>query len=315
MNALVPRNALFGLSALAPAPAPPPGWAWVERRFERLFQAIAVTDAAVKDGITKASRVTRALNRAYWPLGPSEPKGLLVGSWGKWTRVHPSADLDLLYVLPPAVYWRYEARIGNRQSDLLQEIKGQLAPTYPKTRLRGDGQVLVVNCASITVEVVPVFDLPTGQFLSCDTHLGGSYKVIDPRAEFAALDAADQRFSGRIRRLVRLAKLWKRTSGAEIPSFALELLATEFMASWAHGERDWWDWMIRDFLAFLVGRANTWVHFPGTREAYWLGDSWRPRAERALRAAEIACGYEQASWDGMAASSWSSVFGRKVLGA
>lgn len=315
MNALAPRNALCGLSPPAPVPLPPPGWALVERRFESLFQRIAVTDAAFQDGVTKASRITRALNRIYWPLGSAVPKGIIAGSWGKWTRIHPSADLDLLYVLPPEVYWRYEARTGNRQSDLLQEIKGHLAPTYPNTALRGDGQVLVVNCASITVEVVPVFDLPTGRFLSCDTHLGGSYKLIDPRAEFATLDVADQRSSGRVRRLVRLAKLWKRTSGADIPSFALELLAAEFMASWAHAEWDWWDWMIQDFLAFMVGRANTWVHFPGTREAYWLGDSWRPRAERALHAAEIACGYEQVGWDDMAASSWSSVFGWKVLGA
>ena len=317
MNALAPRGlqGLLGVPYLAPPPVPVPGWLWVEHRFERLFAAIAVTDAAFQDGITKASRIAGALNRTYWPLGPTEPKGILAGSWGKRTRVHPSADLDLLYVLPPEVYWRYQARTGNRQSDLLQEIKSQLAPTYPNTTLRGDRQVLVVNCASIMVEVVPVFDLANGQFLSCDTKMGGSYKVTDPRAEFAALDVADHRFNGRVRRLVRLAKLWKRSSGADIPSFALELLAVDFMAAWMHSAWDWWDWMMRDFLSHLIAQANTWVHFPVTREAYWLGDSWKPRAEHALRAAETACTYEHLSWDEMAAVEWSSVFGRKFLGA
>ena len=190
-----------------------------------------------------------------------------------------------------------------------------VAPTYSQTDLRGDGQVLVVDCHSITVEVVPVFEYDNGQFLSCDTHFGGSYKLIDPRAELGALDAADQLFSGRVRRLVRLAKLWKRASGADIPSFAFEILAVEFMGSWPHAAWNWWDWMMRDFLAFLISRSNTWVFFPGTGEMYLLGDTWKPRAERALKAAETACTYEQWSMDDAAATAWSSVFGRRFLGA
>ena len=317
MNALAPRGMqrLLRPLYLERSPVPVPGWMWVVGRFNRLFDNIGVTARNQQDGVTKADRITGALNRAYWPGGATTHKGLYAGSWGKQTRIHPPADLDLLYVLPWSVYTRFEARLGNRQSAILQEVKAQLAPTYPNTSLRGDGQVLVVNCASIVVEVVPAFEFANGQFLTCDTNVGGRYKLTDPRAEVASLDSSDRRFNGRVRRLVRMAKLWRRASGADIPSFALELLAVEFMAAWPHSGWDWWDWMVRDFLAYMISQANTWVHFPVTREAYWLGDSWKPRAERALRAAEKACTYEQLSWDELAATEWSSVFGRKFLGS
>ncbi len=58
---------------------------------------------------------------------------------GKGTQVRPSADIDIMVEFAPAVFQRFEARVGNRQSQLLQEVKLRLSDSYPQTGMRGDG--------------------------------------------------------------------------------------------------------------------------------------------------------------------------------
>src|SRR3546814_21165790 len=88
----------------------------------------------------------------------------LVGSWAKGTRVRPPRDVDIYFQLPVAVYERFEQVKGNKQSAILQEVKGVLQKTYPNTDMRGDGQIVVVRFNSMSVEVAPVFALDSGRF-------------------------------------------------------------------------------------------------------------------------------------------------------
>ena len=39
-------------------------------------------------------------------------------------------DLDMLFILPNEVYWRIEGLSGNKQSQLLQEVKNGLFWTF-----------------------------------------------------------------------------------------------------------------------------------------------------------------------------------------
>lgn len=91
--------------------------------------------------------------------------------------------MDVYFLLPVAVYHRFQCHIWNRQSTLLQEVKNRLAITYHNTDMRGDGQVVVVNFGSYSVEVVPAFLLQNGRYWICNTHDGGFYKETDPWAE------------------------------------------------------------------------------------------------------------------------------------
>jgi len=45
----------------------------------------------------------------------------------------PPRDIDLFFTLPAAVYDRVQNLAGNKQSALLQEVKGVLSVTYPNT--------------------------------------------------------------------------------------------------------------------------------------------------------------------------------------
>src|SRR5204863_93608 len=96
-------------------------------------------------------------------------------------RVRPPRDIDVLFALPYAVYHRYEGKTGNKQSQLLQEVKNVLAQCYTVTKMRGDGQVVVIPFATQSVELVPAFSLTDGKYWVCDTKpkarslmLGGS---------------------------------------------------------------------------------------------------------------------------------------------
>jgi tRNA nucleotidyltransferase (CCA-adding enzyme) len=102
------------------------------------------------------------LNRYYYNSSSSTDNSFLIGSWAKHTRIRPPRDIDLVFVLPDDVYLRYENRVGNKQSQLLQEVRDVLRASYPRTDIRGDGPVVGVGFGSFDVEVVPSFKLSSG---------------------------------------------------------------------------------------------------------------------------------------------------------
>jgi hypothetical protein len=185
----------------------------------------------------------------------------LIGSWGKDTAMRPPRDVDLYFLLPTAVYNRFQTYAGNQQSALLQEVKGVLANTYPNTEMSGDGQVVVVRFESYNVEVVPAFLLTNGRYWICDTNDGGRYKESDPWSEVNHINAVDQANNHNLRPLIRMMKAWQMNCSVPIKSFQVELLAADFIAQspWRLQDYFWFDWIIRDFLLYLYHRANTFV--------------------------------------------------------
>jgi SMODS domain-containing protein len=118
-------------------------WIGVRQRFTAFHKELLLTQDQIDDGLTKQWGVRSKLQEAYYPNG--DPEGFMVGSWGKGTQVRPPRDVDVFFVLPYDVYYRFEQRSGNKQSALLQEIKEKLLDKYPQTDMRGDGQVVMVK--------------------------------------------------------------------------------------------------------------------------------------------------------------------------
>jgi len=155
-------------------------WVAVRQRFQAFQADLNLTPAQLNDGIGKAIGVGKALERAYNGAASEQPPIFFVGSWGKGTQVRPSNDVDIMVTFDWRAYQRFEARSGNKQSQLLQEVKGHLATPYPQTTIRGDGQVIVVGFNTIKVEVVPVFPLQNGQYLMPDANDGGGGERSTP---------------------------------------------------------------------------------------------------------------------------------------
>jgi hypothetical protein len=217
-------------------------------------------------------------------------------------------------MLPPSVKTRFDARSGNVQSALLQEIKDVLFGTFPQTDMRGDGQVVAVGFNTLTIEIVPVFAAPTGQFYMPDTNNGGRWKIADPIAQINYIENADKATNGNVRALSQMLKHWKREKNVPLKSFIVELLVAEYLPARGNGFYDayWYDWYIRDFFHFLVAKANSYVIIPGTYEVYNLGDEWLSKAQSARDSAVQACAWEYADYHVTAGQEWQKIFGNRI---
>jgi hypothetical protein len=211
------------------------------------------------------------------------------------------------------VYTRFDQRpsYANKQSELLQEVKDILKESYPATAMRADGQVVVVPFVSYAVEVLPGFVLTSGRYLICDTNSGGKYKETDPAAEQAQLRYSNDGSNGNTRNLIRMMKCWQGECTVSLKSFYIELLAVEFLSTWPYANKSsvYYDWMVRDFFTFLVGKANSFVLSPGVYEIISLGDAWKSRAETARTRAIKGCEYEAAGANTDAWWEWKNIFG------
>lgn len=285
-------------------------WVGVRQRFEQFHQNLQLTDPQAVDGYTKRTGVLRCLNSHYYGTS-SVANALVIGSWAKDTAVRPPRDVDTYFVLPPQVYERFQMRIGNRQSALLQEVRGVLLPTYPETEMRGDGQVVLVKFGSYAVEVVPAFLLTSGQYWICDTSGYGGYKLTDPIAEAAYLHRVDVACDGNLRPLIRMLKTWQSVCSVPIKSFQLELVAAEFLSQspWRQHNFFWFDWIIRDFFVHLYYKASTQIAIPGTGELTDLGNDWQSRTWTAWSRATKACELEVANYVEAAGEEWQKIFG------
>jgi len=290
-------------------------WIGVTQRFSQFHANLKLTDAQVSDGVVKAEGVAKTLNRSYRGDGATDHY-VLVGSWGKNTAIRPPMDVDMIYVLPPEVHDRFELREGNKQSQMLQEVKSILEATYSQTTMRGDGQVVVIAFNTVTIELVPAFLLENGRYLICDTHLGGSYNEADPVAENVNLNGADAMASNNVRAMIRIIKRWRTHCNVEalLKSFQIELLCVEFFGNYAHGCNNfyWYDWFVRDFFGFLLGKSNGSVIVPGTWECIDLGEAWVSRATTAHNRALKACDYERDDMVIHAGEEWQKIFGDMI---
>jgi hypothetical protein len=288
-------------------------WGYLVRRFEGLLANLTVTDAQFQDAVRGQAGVRRTLNLHYWGIDSDTANSRLIGSWGKQLQVRPPRDVDVLFTLPWDVYHRFETRAGNRQSQLLQEVRNVLAADYSQTTLRGDGQVVVVNFTATPIELVPAFAFDNGQFWICDTNDGGSYRLTDPSAEVAALEVSDLANAGLTRVLVRILKQWQRYCDVPIKSFQLEHVAVEFLRVWPYSRDLYWiDWMLRDFFTYLLSRQNGFLLMPGAFHQVALGDAWAPKARTAQAIANRAFYLERDNEDGQAGLAWQSLFGPMI---
>ena len=301
--------------AVAPAPATAPMWIYVTERFKTFQDNLALTANQLEDGNTKCKGVVSCLNAAYWGHNSETLNAFLIGSWAKDTRIRPPRDVDVYFVLPFTVYQRFEAYGSNvnKQSALLQEVKSKLLATYPSSSIKGDGPVVLAGFSSYNVEIVPAFlyDANDRSYYVSDTKNGGSYKTTKPLHEVDAIQAADARNNHNVRRLVRMLKCWQSWCSVPIKSFYLELLAIDFLDQWTYKDQSYffYDWMCRDFFAWLIAKANSFVIAPGTYEILWLGDGWKSKTESAYARAVKACDFERGNDTLNAGDEWQKIFG------
>nr|WP_314717613.1 nucleotidyltransferase domain-containing protein [uncultured Fretibacterium sp.] len=155
-------------------------------------------DEATRNTISsRYKRITKAVNRTFWDSDSETMHSMYVGSYGRGTAIKTS-DLDVLIELPLEEYDRFTSVYGNGQSRLLQAVRGAILDTYPKSDIKGDGQVVVVSFADeIVFEILPAFRSEAiwggdGTYKYPDTHMGGNWMSTNPKAEIDAIKEKDK---------------------------------------------------------------------------------------------------------------------------
>lgn len=289
-------------------------WIAVTPRFRNFNSNLSLTDDQKEAGTRHHKGVRTALNANYYNLNSDTANSFLAGSWGKYTRIRPPGDIDLLFVLPFEVYSRFQSYEGNRQSSLLQEVKNVLLKSYPNTEMRGDGQVVIVGFNRMDVEVIPAFALENGQYYICDTNNGGRYKNTDPKAEIHNISNINKNCSDNLRKLIKMAKCWKDFCAVPLKSFHIELTMCDFLElnPWRNNSFYYYDWIIRDYFKYLSEKPNSFVVVPGTYEIISLGDKWHSKAVTAYNRSLNACTYEYNDEVQNAGIEWQKIFGDKI---
>ena len=141
--------------------------------------------------------VTKAVNREFWNSTSDILHSLYVGSYGRGTAIDVS-DIDMLVELPREEYERFDAMKGNGQSRLLQVLKEAIRYPYPKSDIKADGQVVVINFSDgMKFEILPAFRSGwSSAFAYPDSNMGGNWKSTDPKLEQQAMREKNRQSNG-----------------------------------------------------------------------------------------------------------------------
>ncbi len=259
-------------------------------------------------------RITQRLNTDYWNTTSETAHSLYVGSYGRNTAIQGFSDLDMVFELPWSVYTQYNSHYGNGQSALLQAIRLSIEKTYPKTGLRGDGQVILVPFTDgLTFEVVPVFSNNDGSYIFPDANNGGCWRSTNPRPEIQAIRDRNSACNGNLIQLARMIRAWKRTWDVPIGGLLIDTLAYQFIHSWPHKDKSYfyYDFLARDFFKWASEQDYNQEYWraPGSGQYVRGKGLFQYKAKRCFNISTEAIAHESRKEEWAAKYDWRQIFG------
>lgn len=190
-------------------------------------------------------RITRAINRVFWGTESETAHSFYVGSYGRGTAINTS-DIDILVELPRDVYNQYDRHEGNGQSRLLQTVKNAILDIFPRSDVRGDGQVVIIRFADgIKFEILPAFkhtDLwgnRTETYDYPDSNMGGHWLSTNPKVEQLAMEKRNRESNGLLCDTCRHMRQIRDTyfGSYHLPGIVIDSFAYHYIGDW-HWLRD-----------------------------------------------------------------------------
>lgn len=291
----------------------------VSTKFQQFCNDILIPTNTVSDITYRYGRITKQLNKDFWNTESTTAHSLYVGSYGRDTEIHIS-DIDVLIKLPYSYYAHYNNYQGNGQSALLQAVRSSLQNTYSTTHLKSDGQVVVVRFDDgIKFEILPCFiNKDSVSYTYPDTHNGGSWKATSPSLEIKAIRDGNTAWNYNLKRLCRMARVWKDEWSVPMGGILVDTLAYDFMSTWGYRDKSftYYGWMMRDFLHYLAGRDKDQQYWlaPGSHKRVYREGAFEHKALRSYNIASEAVGHEAAEHSWSANQKWNEIFGSKFKG-
>ncbi|MGE6504260.1 SMODS domain-containing nucleotidyltransferase [Bacillus wiedmannii] len=235
----------------------------------------------------KYKRITKKLNQSFWDLESDEEHAHKVGSLGRGTAIKGISDLDMLFILPDALYTQYNNHGGNGQSKLLQRVKEVIKATYPRTIVRGDGQVVVVSFSNYQIEVCPCFSENDGSFTYPDSNNGGKWKKTDPMPEIRESLAMTVDTDTHYRYICNMMRAWKNEAGFKFGGLLIDTLVYDFFEEYAdYKECSFEDYLpiLKDLFAYLKNQSETrkyWLALGSNQQVYDKKKTFIKKAKKA----------------------------------
>lgn len=176
---------------------------------------------------TKYKRICKKLNQYYYKSDSDSDNSKPVGSIGRGTAIKNISDLDMLFKIPKTTFDKFNAYENQGQSQLLQEIKNVLIETYPRSYIKGDGQVVVIDFSTQHLEILPAFYIGNNTYKFPDTKDGGSWKETKPDLEIKAIKDADKA-NGILINLCKMIRAWKNETGVNLNGLLIAQISTYF---------------------------------------------------------------------------------------
>lgn len=260
-------------------------------------------------------QITKRLNLDFWNTDSETSHSLYVGSYGRATDIVTS-DIDMIFILPYALYTQYNAWTTNGQSGLLQAVVKALQKTYSSSYLGADGQVIKLNFTDgINFEIVPAFELAGGTFKFPDTNSGGSWKITNPTPEISAIRLADMAYNNNVRRLCRMARSWKYQWDVPMGGLLIDTLAHNFMKNWSSKDKSYlyYDWMTRDFFKYLSeqNKEQTYWLALGSGQVVYRRGLFEAKAKKCYELALEAIEAFDKAYYHTAKTKWREIYGTK----
>lgn len=281
--------------------------------FQEFRKNLAVRNEAEISGSYRA--ITTRLNKDYWDVESDATHCLQVGSYGRSTAIHGISDLDMVFELPQKDLDRFKKLQGNGPSQMLQEVKRCLEARYPKTKMSGDGQVVVVEFRGYRVEVLPAFyNADDGSYTYGDTNAGGSWCKCKPRQEIAAVNARNQASNRNLKRVCKMLRSWKEAVGAPMSGMLIDTLAFKFFGQTSsYDDKSYGSYpeLMRDMFSYLANlpEQDYWLA-PGSAQRVGTKGKFQRKAKRAAAKCQEAL---DADTDKKKETLWKEVFGSRFF--
>ncbi len=238
------------------------------------------------------NEITKKLNQRFRGIGSEDDYSLRVGSYGRYTGIKGISDLDMLYIMPDSLWDTYR----DDQSKLLRDTRDALKKRWPNTDIYVDTLVVVLDFSNFKFEIQPVFEgyekddeLPF--FWFPDTK-DAKYKKTKPKHEQAEMTRFRNKFGDTHRRLCKIMRAWKNTSGLAMSGLLMDTLAYNFLnanAGYRTAGLSQFDTVVCDFFAFLKDQPKQ-EHYAalGSNQRVYVKHPFKTKASEACSLAQAA---------------------------
>lgn len=258
------------------------------------------------------NEITKKLNKTFRGTDSETDNSLQVGSYGRYTGIKGISDLDMLYIMPDSLWETY----GDEPEKLLSDVKEALRERYPKTKMRKDNLVVVIEFTDFKIEVQPVFEVQEEGEIDASykyptTTDGGAYKVTKPKHEQRAMTDFKQNHGTHHRLLCKMLRVWRDNVGLPMGGLLIDTLAYRFCISHPEFDKGGYDSFGRLTTAFF-----RYLKDEPTREYYLaLGSNQRVKVKQAFQSKakktyKECVNAQEAATDKALHEHWRNVFGK-----